>query len=104
MARKLEREKITIQKMVKIYCDKYHRPDGELCTECQDLLEYAVKCVDHCPYGDDKPACGLCPTNCFLNDRYIKISSIMRKAGPIMLYKHPLLALSHIFDAFRRRG
>lgn len=104
MARKLEREIITIQKMVKIYCNRYHRPVGELCAECQDLLEYAVECVNHCPYGDNKPACGLCPTNCFLDDRYIKISAIMRKAGPIMLYKHPLLALSHLFDAFRRRG
>jgi len=104
MAGKLEREKVTIQKMVKIYCDGHHKPDGELCTECQDLLEYAVDCVVHCPYGEEKPACGLCRINCFLKDRYTKISSVMRYAGPRMLFKHPILAFSHIYDAVRRRA
>jgi predicted amidophosphoribosyltransferase len=104
MAGKLEREKVTILKMVKIYCARFHKPDGELCAECQDLAEYAVECVMRCRYGEDKPACGLCPTNCFSGDSYTRIAAIMRYAGPRMLYKHPLLAFSHIYDAVRRRA
>ena len=104
MAGMLEREKVTIQKMVKIYCDRYHKPDGELCAECRDVAEYAVECVTRCRYGEDKPACGLCPTNCFREDSYSRIAAIMRYAGPRMLFKHPILALNHIYDAVRRRA
>ena len=102
MAGKLEREKVTIMTMVKIYCAKYHKAGGDLCADCQDLAEYAIKCITRCRYGEGKPACGLCPTNCFLGDSYTRIAAIMRYAGPRMLYKHPLLACSHIFDAIKR--
>jgi hypothetical protein len=64
MAGKLEREKVTIQRMVKIYCARLHKADGELCDVCKDLAEYAIECVLQCRYGEGKPACGLCPTNC----------------------------------------
>jgi len=104
MAGKLDREKVTILKMVKIYCDRFHKADGELCADCQDLAEYAVECVTRCQYGEDKPACGLCPTNCFREGCYTQIAAIMRYSGPRMLLKHPLLAFSHIYDAIRRRA
>ncbi len=103
MAGKLEREKVTIMKMVKIYCARFHKPEGELCANCQALAEYAMNCVTRCHYGEDKPVCGLCPTNCFFEDSYTRIAAIMRYAGPRMLYKHPLLACSHIYDAIKRK-
>ncbi len=33
MVGKLEREKATIQKMVKIFCAGFHKSDSELCAE-----------------------------------------------------------------------
>lgn len=104
MAGKLEREQETILKMVKIYCDGFHRSSNGLCSECQELAKYAIECVMRCRYGEDKPACGLCPTNCFREDSYTRIAAIMRYAGPRMLYKHPLLAFRHVLDAVSRRG
>lgn len=104
MAGKLEREQETILKMVKIYCDGFHKPCDGLCSDCRDLSDYALLCVSQCPYGANKPVCGRCPTNCFRKDRYAKITAVMRYAGPRMLYKHPLLAVSHVFDAIRLRS
>ena len=99
MTGKLAREQETILKMVSIYCNRFHRPDDGVCSECRELMEYASQCISACTYGAHKPVCGRCPTNCFRDDRYARVVAIMRYAGPRMLYKHPLLALSHILDA-----
>lgn len=102
MAGKIERETKTILIMVKIYCKGFHKTDS-LCSDCQNLADYAIECVSQCPYGEKKPACGLCPSNCFRKDRYANIATVMRYAGPRMLYKHPILALRHVIDAVKRR-
>lgn len=103
MAGKLERERKTISNMVRIYCTKFHNPEDDLCDDCRDLAAYTVECVTRCPCGEDKPACGLCRTNCFREDYYSRITVIMRYAGPRMICKHPLLAFSHLLDAVRSR-
>jgi len=104
MVGKIEREQETILKMVRIYCDRFHGPDGDMCSGCRDLAGYAVNSVSRCPYGANKPVCGRCPANCFSKDRYLSLSAIMRYAGPRMLYKHPLLAVRHLLDAVRLWG
>jgi predicted amidophosphoribosyltransferase len=99
VADRVLREKDTIFKMIKIYCKKHHSPDGGLCNDCRDLLEYADKCLCICPYGMRKPVCGRCPTNCFSSDMQARMAIVMRYAGPRMLYMHPVLTVSHLFDA-----
>ena len=41
---RIKREKETIDLMIKIYCNKNHKSkEDELCSECKELLEYAIK-------------------------------------------------------------
>jgi hypothetical protein len=33
-----------------------------------------------------------------------KIRAVMRYAGPLMIYRHPILALFHFIDGFRKEA
>lgn len=99
MAGKVDREKVTILTMIKMYCDRFHKTDGELCSDCLELSEYAMDCVSLCPYSENKPVCGRCPSNCFQKDSYARITAIMGYVGPRMLIRHPMLTVRHVIDA-----
>lgn len=98
---RIYREKITIEKMIHLYCSKNHNSESSLCIECQNLLEYALKRIDHCPYSIDKPVCNKCPIHCYRKDMREKVRLVMRYSGPRMLRYHPLLAILHIIDKFK---
>ena len=99
----LARERVTMAKMVGIYCSAHHdNPRGQLCAECGGFLNYADVRLDKCPYGDDKPTCSNCPVHCYKPAQRARVKEIMRYAGPRMLIYHPLLAIAHKLDGFRR--
>ena len=99
----LERERLTIEKMVGIYCADHHGgTDTRLCEECREFLEYAEVRLQKCPYGDDKPTCANCPIHCYKPARRDKVKEIMRYAGPRMLLRHPVLAITHKLDGLRK--
>ena len=99
--RHLEREFLTMSKMVGIYCADHHdRP--ELCDECRTFLDYAQVRLDKCPFGEDKPTCSNCPVHCYKPHYRVKAKAIMRYAGPRMLLRHPLLTIAHYIDGRRR--
>lgn len=85
----------TIQAMVNIYCRDHHQTH-ELCSECEDFLEYAQTRLDRCPYGENKPTCKRCPIHCYKADYKQRSQQIMRYSGPKMLFRHPILALRHL--------
>ena len=88
--------------MVGIYCRDHHDGSaGTLCTECSDFLAYAERRLDKCPYGDDKPTCSNCPIHCYKPVQRELAGEIMRYAGPRMMLRHPLLAISHLIDGRR---
>jgi len=90
-------------KMVGIYCAAHHDSSGNvLCTSCQEFLDYADVRLDKCPYGDDKPTCSNCPVHCYKPAQREQAKEIMRFAGPRMLLRHPLLAIAHKIDGFRK--
>jgi len=98
---RLAREYRTIAVMVGIHCRAHHdAPDGG-CATCADLLEYAGRRLDRCPFRDKKPTCANCAVHCYSDERREQIKTVMRFAGPRMLWTHPLLALSHIRDGWR---
>jgi hypothetical protein len=101
---RLNREKKTIRAMIAIYCRGNHPEErnGTLCTECQTLLDYAFARLDRCPSSVKKPPCAKCSVHCYKPALRERIKSVMRYAGPRMLVKHPLLALHHWLDGFRR--
>jgi hypothetical protein len=92
----LEKEKRTIEKMVKLYCWKKHGvKKGELCNQCRELLNYAFARLDNCPFGENKPTCKKCPVHCYSPSMRVKIKEVMRFSGPRLLIYDPLGWLLH---------
>lgn len=102
MAERIAREAESLSLMIRLFCKRHHSSVGELCDNCRDLSEKAQKSLLHCPYGAGKPVCGRCSVNCFPKDIYARLNTVMRYAGPRMLYKHPLLVASHLLDALKK--
>lgn len=94
----LDRERLTIQKMIEIYCLEHHHPMNNMCTECQGLFAYAMQRIDKCPYQISKPTCAKCPIHCYRPDMRKQVRQVMRFAGPRMIIYHPILAFLHFWD------
>jgi len=100
---RLDRELLTISKMVDIYCGSHHDGASEaLCASCQEFMDYAELRLHKCPYGEDKPTCANCPIHCYKPGRRAQARAIMQYAGPRMLLRHPLLAIAHKLDGRRK--
>lgn len=99
------REKKTLNAMIKLYCKKKHEQvnrSGELCSECQELWDYANARLDKCTYQGDKPTCAKCPIHCYKKSKRTKIQQVMRFSGPRMLGRHPILAIRHLMDSRKK--
>jgi hypothetical protein len=97
----LERERLTIRKMVDIYCKDHHGTDA-LCEDCSVFMDYAEVRLDKCPFGEDKPTCSNCPVHCYKPACRDKAKEIMRYSGPRMLLRHPVLTIAHYIDGRRQ--
>ena len=98
---RIKREAETIAAMIRIYCRDHHQSSG-LCSECRDLLKYAHKRLEHCPFQEGKTTCGKCPVHCYKPAMREKIRRVMHYVGPRMLLRHPLMALRHTLDGRRK--
>ncbi len=101
-SRRLAREWKTMAVMVRCFCRRHHNARNDLCTECQELLDYATIRLDRCRFGSEKPTCANCPVHCYLPQQREQMREIMRYAGPRMVWRHPVLSLRHWIDGFRR--
>lgn len=99
---RLASELKTIGAMITIYCRAHHSPGRELCGDCSQLLAYAGKRLDLCPFRETKPTCGKCTVHCYKPEMRETIRKVMRYAGPRMLFRHPLMALRHLLDGSRK--
>ena len=95
---RIQREKKTVKAMAAIYCRANHKQKNQLCPECQKLLDYSLNRLDRCKFGENKRTCKNCTVHCYKEPEKTKIKDIMRFSGPRMLFKHPVLAIQHIFD------
>lgn len=100
--KRLIRECVTFEKMLAIYCQGWHQTGPALCRDCQELLHYAIERLNRCKFGGQKPVCAKCPIHCYRPDMREKVKDVMRYAGPRMIYRHPVLAIRHVMDGFRR--
>jgi len=91
-----EREIYSLKVMIKFYCNRKHNIAG-LCDSCSKVQDYALQRYHHCPYGNAKPVCSVCPVHCYRPDMRAEIKKIMRFAGPRMLWNYPLIAFDHMF-------
>lgn len=92
----IKQEKITVGKMIHIYCRAKHGTRNSLCAECEEINNYAQDRLSRCKFGDDKLVCKKCSVHCYKPEMREKIREIMRYAGPRMIYKYPILAIKHI--------
>ena len=87
--------------MIAVYCRGVHHSRGEPCRECDELLAYAERRIEKCPFHDDKPPCAKCPIHCYQPRIREQVKQVMRYAGPRMLWRHPIFALRHWLDGRR---
>ncbi|MBN1765643.1 MAG: nitrous oxide-stimulated promoter family protein [Sedimentisphaerales bacterium] len=101
---RLRREEKTILAMIRIYCRGHHRHKKEsLCPECQELLAYAERRLDKCPFGSDKPTCAQCAVHCYKADIRRQVRQVMQYAGPRMIWRHPYLAIMHLLNQWNTK-
>lgn len=96
------REKKTMKVMISLYCKANHNSTNRLCEECEQLYSYAKHRLGLCPFQQEKPTCGNCTIHCYKPDMREKARKVMRFSGPRMTWRHPILALFHLFDGFRK--
>ena len=95
---RVESEKKTVKLMIEIYCKKKHKTKDGLCTECQELLDYAHKRLSLCKFGDNKSTCGKCKIHCYKKDMRAKIKDVMRFSRPRMLIYCPKELIKHALN------
>ena len=92
----------TMAAMIGCYCRGHHGTGGELCADCRGLLDYATGRLQRCPFGETKPTCAKCPIHCYQPQMRERVKAVMRYAGPRMIWRHPILAVRHWLDAYRK--
>jgi hypothetical protein len=100
---RLKREHQTLVCMTHIFCKDHHGlHNGQLCSSCDELMAYSERRLAKCPYGQAKPTCANCPIHCYKKQKREHVREVMRYAGPRMPLRHPIQALTHVFDKLRR--
>ena len=100
---RVERERKTIEAMISMYCREHHaREAGPLCASCEALRAYAGERLDRCVFKLEKPTCVKCPVHCYRSEMREAVRVVMRWAGPRMLREHPVLAIRHIVDGWKK--
>lgn len=97
----MTREEKTVAAMIGIYCRQHHGLKKILCTHCQELLDYTLKRLKHCPFKINKPTCAKCTIHCYQLSKREEIRAVMRYSGPRMIYRHPVLAFFHLLAGFK---
>ena len=98
----MAREAKTIRCMIEIYCRDQHGGKAELCAECAELRDYALARLDKCPFQELKSTCVNCAVHCYKPEMRQRVRDVMRYAGPRMVWRHPVLALTHLLVDNRR--
>lgn len=94
----IRRDAKTVAAMVRIYCAGTHgRVAGVPCEACAALLAYADDRLAKCPFGEEKTTCRDCPIHCYRPRDRTAMKDVMRYAGPRMLWRHPILAVRHLW-------
>jgi hypothetical protein len=94
-----ERERIIVHAMIRMYCRGVHGSRDTLCPVCSSISDYASGRLKRCVYGHNKPVCKDCPVHCYSAAMRERIRVIMRRAGPRMIFRHPVYAILHLIDS-----
>lgn len=107
LSSRIKREIQTIQAMISLYCSAHHpkrtKTSGSgSCAECTALLDYSIGRLSNCKHQGNKPTCGQCSIHCYRPEMQTKIREIMGYSGPRMIWKHPIMAIQHLWDSRKK--
>jgi hypothetical protein len=91
----LQREKLTVEIMIRLYCHHHCNSGKDCCDDCHSLIEYCWKQADNCR-SKHKLVCVKCRIHCYKPEMRWKVKQVMRYSGPRMLLYHPVLAIKHL--------
>ena len=91
----VQQEQATLGSMISLYCHAKHNTQVGLCSECQDLLDYAGERLERCLFLPDKPVCARCPVHCYQGSYRERVREVMRFSGPRLIFKDPIAVLRH---------
>ena len=98
--KKRQKEQYVVEEMIRLYCRKNHSKEdgraGQICPDCQELLDYAKQRSQKCPFMEEKTFCANCKVHCYKPEMREQIRQVMRYSGPRMLLYHPVLAVWHL--------
>ena len=94
----MNRERKTIEAMIRLYCHKKLKQGKSMCDNCSDLFVYAMNRLSKCPYQETKSTYAKYTIRCYKEPMRTKIKTVMRYSGPRMLGSHPILAVKHFLD------
>ena len=109
LAKKRSDEKMLVSVRIALYCRKQHHTlRGSLCPECQQLHDYALARIEHCPFMETKTFCSACKVHCYQPEMREKIALFcnVRKEHVIparMLPVHPVLSIKHVIVTMKAR-
>ena len=101
--KKRQEEEFMITEMMHIFCKKKHKHKDGLCSECEDLLNYAIGKTRKCPFMETKTFCSACKVHCYEAKRRMEIKEVMKFSGPRILLVHPIIAIKHMMVTFKEK-
>ncbi len=99
---RIEHDKYILRKMIEIYA-RHRCNDDAARQEFNRLAQYACNRLEHCRYGEAKPACMDCPIHCYAPKERERIRMVMRWAGPRMILYSPRAVLRHLSQTLKAR-
>ena len=86
--RSWEKEKKLIPIMITMYCKGNHKIErkkqcighSDTCTECKELIEYALFRLEKCPFKENKKFCSFCKVHCYKPEMRKKICNEVFRA------------------------
>ena len=99
---RIEHDKYILRKMITIYA-RHRCNDDASRQEVMRLAQYACNRLEHCRYGEAKPACKDCPIHCYAPTERQRIKMVMRWAGPRMILYSPRGVLRHLCQTLKTR-
>ncbi|MDE5874496.1 MAG: nitrous oxide-stimulated promoter family protein [Muribaculaceae bacterium] len=96
---RIEREKEVVARMILTYCHRNHSTvNDDLCPECRQLSDYAMRRLSRCPKQNAKRSCRKCEIHCYAPIQRQRIRIVMKTIGPKMLWISPVAAIRHLID------
>ena len=84
---RIRQEQEIVSQMVRIYCRQKEK-HTDLCPDCKELLQYAHARLSHCPFGEKKTTCRLCPVHCYKPLSGICYKNFFINRNPLLLKIH----------------